>query len=130
VLRADLKVKAGITLAADFSVGATGGQRWYDCATGCFYGSVSADADLELALELKIDFCVEVLWWEKCANIQCTPAAVSVGITCEASYNSKEACDGPSGDCCLKDIIFTSDFKISEDIGLHFEKTVYETSAC
>jgi len=94
VLKADLKIKAGVTLDADCSIGATGGQRWDDCDEGCLFGSVDADVDVTLSLTLEIDVCVKILWWEECGSIEFTPASVSVGITCGVSYNSETACDG------------------------------------
>jgi hypothetical protein len=130
VLKADLKIKAGITLDGEGSVGATGGRRWDDCDEGCYYGSIDADFDIGVSLTLEIDACVKILWWETCGSIEFTPASVSVGITCGVRYNSKTACDGLHGDCCLKDIIFESKFKIGSDIGLTFKKTIYETEDC
>jgi len=128
VLRADIEITAGVTLASDFSVSGTCGKRLDDCIPEeCGYGSFKADVDLELSATLDMSYCIKLLWWEHCGSIEWTPASVSCGFAVGVSYNSPTSCtEGFAGESCLKDITFKTSFKIGSTVGLEFERSIYD----
>jgi hypothetical protein len=127
IFKADIKIDVGVKLASDFSVTGAIGARSEDCIPeSCFFGSISSDVDISVAATLDMSYCYKIAWWEDCGSIAWTPASVNVGIKCAVSYNSPYSCTaGLDGDACLKDITFSTDFKIGGDVGLHFERSIY-----
>ena len=128
VLEADIKIKAGVTLACNFEVSGSGGRYWHDCDNvDCLYGEVDAGFTFDLALELEMTWCTRTWWQEEyhCGSITFTPAEVSVSISGNVRYNQCGDCDGLHGDACLNEITFSSKAKAGGYVGLNYSVPIY-----
>jgi hypothetical protein len=126
VLIAQVDFQAGVVLEGDFKVGGVVGFRESDCIPeSCPYGSVNAGAAIKTKLTLEAIGCVETFWTTKhCADIEITPAEITVGIEGSINYNTKEACNGFTGDVKLLNILFNATFKVG-DVGINYQYQIY-----
>jgi transglutaminase-like putative cysteine protease len=126
-ITASIDIEVGVKLDSDFSVTGVVGYRESDCIPeSCYYGAVKAGASISTKLTMQITGCVEsVLTPKSCADIEFTPAQITVGVEGSVGYNSKEACNGWTGDVKLGSIEFSCDFNLLGIAGLKYTQEIY-----
>ena len=122
----DIDFNVGVLLDSDFSITGTVGKRWDDCKPEeCWYGSFGGDVSLTPKVQIKAIACLETFWTTKiCAGVDITPLSFPIKVGGSVGYNSKQACDGPTGEFKLFSINFQAEFKVN-GVGVQYSAPIY-----
>ena len=116
----------GVKLDSDFSITGTVGKRWDDCVPEeCLYGSFGGEVSLTPKVQIEAIACLETFWTsEKCVGVDITPLSFPIKVGGSVGYNSKQACNGLTGEFNLFSIDFKADFKVN-GVGVEFNYPIY-----